>query len=187
MNPLPFSPATRSTLLSTLILAFGCLSLTGCQLSRFFRPNPPDDPPPVIVPADPNAFPWETQVLEATGTSAPPAGPAAIPQRSFAAKQSAKTAALYQLREMIEALPIHEEATVGTAMEALLSVRHGIDLALRRAEVVEERPLPDGGYEVRVQQPLAPIAEILRQSYITPHDPLPVSPASDENRLGPLT
>lgn len=172
----------------TVILC-NSLVLSGCALLGV-PPAPPEPPPVAVAPAlaDPQAFEWEQQVLEATGTSeTPPQGGGAIPQRSFAARQSAKTAALLDLRHQVREFPINETDLVGTAMDTIIAVQRGVDLAVRRAEVVEEIPRADGTYQVRVRFPLAPVAEVLRQNYITPGEALPELSAGEENGLGPHT
>ncbi len=164
-----------------------CAVLGGCAR---FAPAPPvvSVSAESVLPSDPDAFPWETQTLQAFGSveDASPSSGAAIPQRALAARNRAKTAAIRDLREQIAQLPVNEEATVGAAMDTVISLKRSIEIAVNRAELAGEEPLAGGGVRVRIDFPLAPVAEVLRQYYITPSEPLPPGLPQSDDALGPL-
>lgn len=68
-------------------------------------------------------------------------------------------------------------------MDNYIGVRRAIEKQIQRAEVVGQQPAEGGQYEVQVQAPLQPIADILKNNYITPTDELP-KPPSRGDELG---
>jgi hypothetical protein len=73
-------------------------------------------------------------------------------------------------------LPVGTDHTVGSIMDSYLNVRRAIEKQIQRAETVSEVRVGPSEYEVHLKAPLSPIAQILKQSYITPNDALPKPP-----------
>lgn len=114
-------------------------------------------------------FTWANEVVETDGRGIAPATIREEPQRSLAAKQAAKAAAIAGLKHRIARLTVTGSQTVGTAMNINLSVKRAIEKWLQQnAEVVYEKEIEPGVWEVRLRAPLAPISQILQQHRITP-------------------
>jgi hypothetical protein len=124
-------------------------------------------------------FVWAGDNVEADGRGIAPATITEEPQRSLAAKQAAKTAAIAGLKHRVSRLTITGSQTVGTAMAINLSVKRAIEKSLQNAEVVEEKEIEPGVWEVRMRAPLAPISDILLQHNITPQG-IPVLPVAEQ-------
>ncbi|MCX7626272.1 MAG: hypothetical protein N2Z21_08690 [Candidatus Sumerlaeaceae bacterium] len=124
-------------------------------------------------------FAWANDSVEADGRGLAPSTITEEPQRSLAAKQAAKTAAISGLKHRIARLTIAGSHTVGTAMAINLSVKRAIEKYLQSAEVVHEKEIEPGVWEVRLRAPLAPISDILLQHRITPEG-IPVLPVADQ-------
>ncbi len=153
-----------------IVVAFaGCATLTGSKNRAESSAE---------VAASP-AFSWAQEVAEADGRGIAPPTLTEEPQRSLAAKQSARTAAIAGLKLRVERLPITATQTVGTAMNLNLSVKRAIEKHLQNAEIVYEKEIQPGVWEVRMRAPLAPVAEILQRHHITPQG-IPVLPVAME-------
>lgn len=124
-------------------------------------------------------FAWANDSVEADGRGIAPATIAEEPQRSLAAKQAAKAAAIAGLKHRIARLTIAGSHTIGTAMAINLSVKRAIEKYLQSAEVVHEKEIEPGVWEVRLRASLAPISDILLQHRITPEG-IPVLPVVDQ-------
>jgi hypothetical protein len=61
-----------------------------------------------------------------------------------------------------------------------LAVKRAVEKHLQSARIVSEQEIEPGVYEVRVQLPLAPVAEILEQNRITPEN-VPEAPVVDQH------
>ncbi|MGB9690844.1 MAG: hypothetical protein ACPL7D_01600 [Candidatus Sumerlaeaceae bacterium] len=124
-------------------------------------------------------FSWAKESVEADGRGIAPATIKEEPQRSLAAKQAAKTAAIAGLKHRVARLAITGSQTVGTAMAINLSVKRAIEKYLQSAEVVHEKEIEPGVWEVRLRAPLAPISDILLDHRITPEG-IPVMPVAEQ-------
>lgn len=124
-------------------------------------------------------FAWANDSVEADGRGIAPSTITEEPQRSLAAKQAAKAAAIAGLKHRIARLTIAGSHTIGTAMAINLSVKRAIEKYLQSAEVVHEKEIQPGVWEVRLRAPLAPISDILLQHRITPEG-IPVLPVADQ-------
>jgi hypothetical protein len=149
----------------TMLLA----ALAGCaQMSR--EPNNA-----LATPApDPSGYSWANEYVQGSGRAAAPKNTQTA-QRDLAARNAARIAALKDLQMQMMQLPVGTDYTVGAIMDNYLNVRRAIEKQLQRAETLSEEKV-GAEYEVRVKAPLAPIAQILRQSYITPTEELPKPP-----------
>jgi hypothetical protein len=134
----------------------------------------------------PGEFSWANQVIESDGSSGS-SGTASGAQAKLANKQAAKTDAMAALKVRVRALPVAGGETVGSLMTQNMGLKRSIEKQLQSAQVVSEGQAPDGGYSVHVRLALAPIAEILKQNFITPDNLPPATPAKDNNGVPPLT
>lgn len=134
----------------------------------------------------PGEFPWSAQVLEATGSASVPQDTGFGAQRFFVGQQSAKTAALAELKVQLSNLPVAEDQTIGSLMASNLSIKRAIERQLQTAKVVSQGQPAPGAFEVRVQLPLAPIADVLHQHNISTEG-LPPLPEPEPAALAPLS
>jgi hypothetical protein len=124
-------------------------------------------------------FSWASEAVEADGRGIAPANVTDETQRTLAARQAAKTAAIAGLKTRISRLTITGSQTVETAMSINLSVKRAIEKYLQNAEVVYEKEIEPGVWEVRMRAALAPVSEILNQHRITPEQGIPFMPLHD--------
>lgn len=96
---------------------------------------------------------------------------------------AARVAALKDLKIRIRQLPVGTDQTVGSIMDNYIGIRRAIEKQVQQAQVVSEKPVENGGYETTVQTQLQPIADILKNNYITPTGELP-KPPSRGDELG---
>jgi hypothetical protein len=140
------------------------LLLTGCTPGTLssWRPGGSAASQPM-----PGEFSWARSSYEGVGESA--AGTdAGDSQQALLGTQSAKTAAIANLKTKVNRLPVAEGATVGTVMRENIAVRRAVEKYLQTASVVGQRETQPGRYEVRVRASLAPIGDILQQNQYTP-------------------
>ena len=136
--------------------------------------------------APPGEFSWSRQVIESEGTAGA-SRDAKGAQGRLASKQAAKSDAIASLKVRVRALPVSGGETVGSLMSQNMGLKRAVEKQLQGAQVVSEGQSPDGGYTVRVKLALAPIAEILKQNFITPDNLPPAAPSPDNNGVPPLT
>ncbi len=127
----------------------------------------------------PSPFSWANESVEADGRGIAPATIKEEPQRSLAAKQAAKAAAIAGLKHRVARLTVSGSQTVGNAMAINLSVKRAIEKYLQSAEVVYEKELEPGVWEVRLRAPLAPVSDILLNHRITPQG-IPIMPVAEQ-------
>jgi len=125
-----------------------------------------------------SVFTWAGEFVEADGRGIAPAEVTTEPQRSLAAKQAAKTAAIAGLKHRVSRLTVTGSQTLGSIMALNLSVKRAVEKYLQTAEVVHEQEIEPGIWEVRMRAPLAPIARILLDHKITPES-VPTVPVAD--------
>lgn len=140
----------------------------------------------IPAPVDPSSYSWQNTSLEAVGRGRAPASTAA-PQRPLVARNAARVAAIKDLKAQVRNLPAGPDGTLGGIMDNYLAVRRAVEHQLEGAEMLDERSISSSESEVRVRLPLAPIAEILRQNYITPNEELPRPPSTGTEGVPPVT
>jgi hypothetical protein len=130
-------------------------------------------------------FPWAIEVAEATGSGKAPSSINTEPQRSLAGKLKAKRTALASLKQRVGRLPVSPEHNLNSVMDSNIGVRRAVETYLDTAEVTSEVETAPGVYEVRVRAPLAPVAKVLTDNYITPEDVPPPRAGSED--IPPVT
>lgn len=140
----------------------------------------------VAAPVDPSSYSWQGTSIEAVGRGSAPASTSA-PQRPLVARNAARVAAIKDLKAQVRNLPAGPNGTLGSIMDNYLAVRRAVENQLQSAEMLDERSISSSETEVRVRLPLAPIADILRQNYITPNEELPRPPSSGTEGVPPVT
>lgn len=164
-----------SILAILLVLALALGGLSGCAGLTKSTSRKEATPPAAAE----SPFAWAKDSVEADGRGIAPSNVTDEPQRSLAAKQAAKAAAIAGLKHRVARLTIAGSHTVGTAMNINLSVKRAIEKYLQNAEVVHEQEIEPGVWEVRMRAPLAPISDILIQHRITPEG-IPVLPVAEQ-------
>jgi hypothetical protein len=164
-----------------VVIGATCIVLSGCsQLSA--PASHPTTTVAATAPPDPNSFSWQTTSLSASGRGKAPNGTSAA-QRTIVGQNVARVAALKDLKLRVRQLPVGTDQTVGSIMDNYIGVRRAIEKQIQQADVVSQQSIEGGEFEVQVQTPLQPIADILRSNYITPTEELP-KPPSRGDELG---
>jgi hypothetical protein len=164
-----------AALLSAVLLA----ALAGC--SSVSAPSHTAAAVPAPAP-NTTGFDWAINSISATGRASAPGGTSAA-QKQLAGLNAARVAALKDLKIRIRQLPVGTDQTVGSIMDNYIGVRRAVEKQIQQAQVVNQQPLESGEYETTVQTQLQPIAEILKNNYITPTEELP-KPPSRGDELG---
>jgi hypothetical protein len=172
------------TLRKLLVIAATGLSLAGITACSQLSMEPTRTP---NVPApDPNGYPWENESVQGSGRGGAPKNTQSA-QRDLAARNSARVAALRDLQMQMRQLPVGTDHTIGSIMDNYLNVRRAIEKQMQRAETLSEVKVGPSEYEVHLKAPLSPIAQILKQSYITPNNELPKPPVQQAGGALPLS
>ena len=172
------------TLRKLLVIAAIGLSLAGITACSQLSAEPPQIQ---NVPApDPNGYPWENESVQGSGRGAAPKSTQSA-QRDLAARNSARVAALKDLQMQMRQLAVGSDHTVGSIMDNYLNVRRAIEKQMQQAETLSEVKVGPSEYEVHLKAPLSPIAQILKQSYITPNNALPKPPVQHTGGSQPLS
>ncbi len=159
--------------------------LGGC--AQMSSPQQPSAIVAAVAAPDPDSYPWQNESLEATGSASAPESTAG-PQRQLVARNAARVAAIKDLKGQLRQLPAGPDGTLGSIMDKYLAVRRAVEKQLQLAEIVGENPLGTRQSEVRVRLGLTPIADILRQNYITPNEEPPRPPTTgDDTGVLPIT
>jgi len=169
----------RVTVISGIAAAilFGGCSSTGVRTERPAAPQSEAAPP--------GEFSWARNIAEARGSAHMPMNLAGAQQELYA-RQSAKTAAISNLKTAISKLTVYENVTVDAIMRQNLAVRRAIENYLQHAEVIGTGEIQPGEYEVRVRARLQPVADILKQHQYAP-DYMPPGPAPADSDVPPIS
>ncbi len=97
---------------------------------------------------------WSSRVITATGTGIAPPDAGSPGQAKIMARIAAKVDAQRQLVEVIKGVQVSAETTVEQMMVTSDTVTTKVSGMLRGAQIVAERELPDGEYEVTMQVPM---------------------------------
>jgi len=173
--------AVFAAILFTLIT--GChqtvpvrLRVTGTGAAEYVPPSPP---PPVEEPASPD-YSWAEGEVFATGNGAPPSSAVNKAQARLMARQAAKLDALRNLTEQVQAVRVDSKTTVRDFITRSDEINTQVHGYLSGAQLVSEKELDDGSWEVRMKLPLQPLGEI-----IIPESPGP--PPPQKPVTGPVT
>lgn len=124
-------------------------------------------------------------MAEAVGTTDPASLDAGA--GFFVKQQAAKTAALANLKQQVLSLPVTSENNLAQIVASNLSVRRAVERQLQTAKVVSQQQAAPGTFEARVQLPLKPVADILRQHNISPEGLPPLPESASGDKLPPLS
>lgn len=128
--------------------------------------------PPAQFPPHPTGFAWATQTLRGTGQGRAPEGmPRA--QGDVAARVSATAHARAALKQQVRALPVGSDQTVGSIMDAYITLRLAVEQEVNGARVISANPLPDGSTEATVELQMEKVASLFQKHQITPDQELP--------------
>lgn len=178
----------RKTLLTMLILISVCCVFFACS-KREFPPekvvitgygaqNPviPQKEPEKQAPA-PQApqidNSWADLDVTAIGTGAPPANAINEAQARNMAKRAAKLDALRNLAEQIKGVRIDSKTVVQDFVTQSDEIRTKIDAFIQGAQVIEEKQLEDGSYEVKVGANLKPLSDVIKPQQQATKEPEP--------------
>ncbi|MBX7246892.1 MAG: hypothetical protein K1X53_15450 [Candidatus Sumerlaeaceae bacterium] len=171
----PMGIKTPAICTALLLSAFSALMLSGCASMSGSGSGSNG-----AGAAKSGLFAWENMSYEAVGTGTVPANASLEPQRSIVGTQAAKTSAISSLKQEVTKLNVTPTMSLGELMRENLAVKRGTEKFLQGAQVVEEKEVKPGTFEVRVRASMVPLANMLRQNNITPNG-LPPSLPADEN------
>lgn len=157
------------TLLGLLILGLsGCATAYKPQLIRVkgygtaYGLTEPSVAKPLPPPPE---LDWADKELTAIGYGAPSEIAFSEAQRRLMARRAAKLDALRNLAEQIYGVAIDSKTTVENFLTHSDVIKSQVDALIEGAEVVEEKELEDGAWEVRVALGLRPLAGIVERYY----------------------
>ncbi len=119
---------------------------------------------------------WDNSSVTVTGMGAQPANAVNPAQARMMARRAAVADAYRQLAESIKGVNVDAETTVENMMVTSDVIRTKVSAMIQGAQVVSEREIPGGGYEVTMTVPLFGVSNSIAQAVIpqtTVVEPLP--------------
>ena len=107
---------------------------------------------------------WTNNVVQVTGTGAQPANAVNPAQARMLARRAAVADAYRQLAESIKGVNVDAETTVENMMVTSDVIRTKVSAMIQGAQVISEKEIPGGGYEVTMQVPLFGVQNSLAQA-----------------------
>ncbi len=129
---------------------------------------------------------WRQEEALATGVGAPPEEAMNDAQRQLMARRAAQLDAYRNLAEQIMGLQIDSSTTVRNFVTESDEINSRVQALIRGAQIVDEKELADGSWEVTMRLPLAPLASVVQEGYETvPPSPegQPVVPAGQARAM----
>ena len=119
---------------------------------------------------------WDTSSVTVTGSGVAPSNAVNAVQARLLARRAAVVDAYRQLAESIKGVNVDAETTVENMMVTSDVIRTKVSAMIQGAQVVSEREIPGGGYEVTMTVPLFGVSNSIAQAVIpqtTVVEPLP--------------
>lgn len=182
----------RLVLKILIMLSILCLLFSGCKkrvfppekvvITGYGAPNPVVEEKKQKVEEQPIAKApdnkWADMDITAVGNGAPPANAINESQARNMAKRAAKLDALRNLAETVKGVQVDSKTTVQDFVTQSDEIRSKVDMFIQGAQVLEEKQLEDGTYEVKVGMNLKPLSDVIKPKQEIAEKPIESAPAA---------
>ncbi len=115
---------------------------------------------------------WYDMDVTAVGNGAPPANAINESQAKNMAKRAAKMDALRNLAETVKGVQVDSKTKVVDFMTQSDEINSRVNMFIQGSQVLEEKQLDDGTYEVKVGMNLKPLSEYIKPAQETVQQPV---------------
>jgi len=163
------SIATTMVLVFLLSVLGGCATTPRTEIIRVKGYGTAKDIAPPSVPrpevSEPLQLDWAKERITAVGNGAPPETAVNEAQARLMARRAAQLDALRNLAEKIKGIHITSRTLVRDFITESDEIQSRVEAIIKGAKIIEEKERDDGSWQVTVSLDMAPLAELVSESF----------------------